>query len=388
MKPLEKIIVLDFSQYLAGPSASLRLADMGARVIKIERPNRGDGSRAMKLKNMEVDGDSLLFHTINRNKESFTADLKLPEDLNMVKKLIGYADVMIENFRPGVMEKIGLGYDTVRKINPRIVYGTVTGYGEKGPWVRKPGQDLLLQAMSGLAWLNGDSDQPPMPFALSVTDMYTGVHLSQGILACLFRRFKTGEGGLVQVNLLESILDMQFEVITTYLNDGHQMPQRSQYNNAHAYLSAPYGIYETSDNYIALAMGSILKLGKILDIPELLSYTDRKTWFDQRDEIKMIIGNKLEKQTTSYWLNILQAAGYWCSEVYTWDQLLESEGFRALDFLQNIARPGCPELMTSRCPVRINKDTFKSRKWAPVLGEDTQRIIDEFHLNAEKEGLK
>ena len=206
MKPLENMIVLDFSQYLAGPSAALRLADMGARVIKIERPESGDGSRQMKLHNLDSMGDSVLFQTINRNKQSFCADLKSPEDMNMVKKLIRRSDVMIENFRPGVMKKIGLDYETVKSINPRMVYGTVTGYGATGPWNKKPGQDLLVQSISGLAWLNGDDGQPPMPFALSLADSYTGIHLAEGIMACLFRRFSTGLGGLVEVSLLESIL--------------------------------------------------------------------------------------------------------------------------------------------------------------------------------------
>ena len=236
MKPLEGMIVLDFSQYLAGPSAALRLADLGARVIKIERPGSGDGSRPMKLHNLESMGDSVLFQTINRNKESFCANLKSPEDMAMVKRLIARADVMIENFRPGVMKKMGLDYESVRRINPRLVYGTVTGYGTTGPWIKKPGQDLLVQSISGLAWLNGDDGQPPMPFALSLADSYTGIHLAEGIMACLLRRFTTGQGGLVEVSLLESVLDLQFEVITTYLNDGHQPPKRSAYHNAHAYL--------------------------------------------------------------------------------------------------------------------------------------------------------
>ena len=136
MNLLDGIIVLDFSQYLAGPSATLRLADLGARVIKIERVNGGDGSRSMQLKNLTVDNDSLLFHTINRNKESFTCDLKNKNDLKMVKRLIAKADVMVENFRPGVMDKIGLGYDIVKEINPKIIYATVTGYGTEGPWAK------------------------------------------------------------------------------------------------------------------------------------------------------------------------------------------------------------------------------------------------------------
>src|SRR5439155_5236408 len=212
MKPLEGLTVLEFAQYMAGPSAGLRLADLGARVIKIERPKGGEGGRQLAIKNLFIDGDSLVFHTINRNKESFAADLKSPQDLGTVRRLIVRADVVTHNFRPGVMEKIGLDWATVRQLNPRIVYAEVTGYGSEGPWKNKPGQDLLVQALSGLAWLSGNADQGPVPMGLAVVDILCGSHLVQGILAALVRRGKTGKGAYVQVSLLESILDFQFEV--------------------------------------------------------------------------------------------------------------------------------------------------------------------------------
>lgn len=380
MKPLDGIIVLDFSQFLAGPSAALRLADLGARVIKIERPGSGDGSRQMKLHNLCSDGDSVLFQTINRNKESYCANLKSPDDFEKIKKLIQKSDVMIENFRPGVMKKIGLDYEEVKKINPTIVYGTVTGYGSFGPWEKKPGQDLLVQSLSGLTWLNGNQDQPPTPFALSVADCYTGIHLAEGILACLFRRFTTKTGGHVEVSLLESIIDMQFEVLTTYLNDGYHAPVRSKLNNAHAYLSAPYGIYETSDGYIALAMGSITDLGNYLNSDILKSFTCKEDWFKRRDEIKEILSKILVTDTTEHWLHLLQSHNYWCSDVLSWEQLLAQDSFQSLEFLQTIKRPDGHNLITSRCPISFHFQHLFSSKWAPVLGEDTEKINYEFQL--------
>src|SRR6266702_2886622 len=284
MKPLTGLVVVDFSQFLSGPSASLRLADLGARVIKIERPGTGDLCRQLYISNLSLDGDSTLFHSINRNKQSYAADLKNSDDLDHVRKLLTQVDVMIQNFRPGVIEKIGLGYDVVRLLNPRLVYGEITGYGNVGPWRDKPGQDLLVQSLSGLPYLNGDASQPPVPFGLAVADMMAGAHLVQGLLATLLRRGVTGLGGKVEVSLIESTLDFQFEVLTTYLNDGGKSPQRSAVNNAHAYLGAPYGIYATADGYLALAMGSILKLGQLLQCPELAAYTDPASLFDQRDE--------------------------------------------------------------------------------------------------------
>src|ERR1035438_8858853 len=168
MKPLEGLVVLDFSQFLAGPAAALRLADLGARVIKIERPQTGDLCRQLYISNLQLDGDSTLFHSINRNKESFAADLKEESDRQIVRGLVARADVLIENFRPGVIERLGFDYETVRAYNERLVYAEVTGYGKDGPWREKPGQDLLIQSLSGLTWLNGDADRPPTPFGLAV----------------------------------------------------------------------------------------------------------------------------------------------------------------------------------------------------------------------------
>ncbi len=380
MFPLSGLVVLDFSQFLAGPSAALRLADLGARVIKVERPLTGDGSRQLSLSNQMVEENSLLFHTINRSKESFTANLKDAADLEKVKKLIAQADVLIENFRPGVMDKIGLGYELSKTLNPRLVYASVTGYGNSGPWVKKPGQDLLIQSMSGLAWLNGDHDQPPTPFALSVADSLAGAHLVEGILACLIRRGKTQQGGRVEVSLMESLLSMQFEVLTTWLNDGHQPPRRCAKNNAHAWLGAPYGIYQTADGYIALAMGSVIELATIFASDELATYTDPTTWFSQRDEIKALIAAILLRHSTQHWIQRLEQHRYWCAEVYDWKTLYASEGFKALDMTQTITLGSGKKITLLRCPLRINGQRSAVLHPAPRLGIDTARITADFNL--------
>jgi CoA:oxalate CoA-transferase len=380
MKPLQGITVLDFSQFLSGPSAALRLADLGARVIKIERPIHGDSSRQLPVKNLVIDRDSVVFHTINRNKESYAANLKDPKDVLKVKQLIHSADVLIENFRPGTMDKLGLDYETVKEMNPKLIYASVTGYGKEGPWKGKPGQDLLLQSLSGLAWLNGNEDQPPLPFGLAVADMFAGAHLAQGILACLVRRGTTGEGGLVEVSLLESILDFQFEVLTTHLNDGGELPVRSSINNAHAYLGAPYGIYSTKDGYIALAMGSVITLGRLIECDELKAFTNPDSWFTQRDEIKAVLANHLKLKTTQDWLDVLEPADYWCADVFDWEKLFQHEGFKILDMVQEVNRPGADPIRTLRCPIRINGEIYKSDKGAPRVGEDNESIETEFIL--------
>jgi crotonobetainyl-CoA:carnitine CoA-transferase CaiB-like acyl-CoA transferase len=380
MKPLENLVVLDFSQFLAGPAAAMRLADLGARVIKIERPGTGDICRQLYISNLGVEGDSTLFHSINRNKQGYAADLKNPADLDKVLRLIARADVLIENFRPGVMEKLGLDYGSVEALNPRLVYGTVTGYGTKGPWVGKPGQDLLAQSMSGLAWLSGDHEEGPVPMGLAVADLAASAHLVQGILACLVRRGVTGAGGRVEVSLLESILDLQFEVITTHLNDGYCEPRRSSVRNAHAYLGAPYGIYATADGHLALAMGSIPVLGELLECPALLAYQERQSWFDRRDEIKGILRDHLSTRDTAHWLAILEPADIWCADVMSWSRLRQTEGYQALDMEQEIRCPAGTPLQTLRCPIRIDGGVYKSPVGAPAIGQHTSGIDAEFML--------
>jgi len=380
MKPLAGLIVLDFSQFLAGPAAAMRLADLGARVIKIERPVGGDICRQLYISNLGLEGDSTLFHSINRNKEGFAADLKNPNDLAQVRQLIQRADVFIENFRPGVMEKLGLDFASVSEMNPRLVYGTVTGYGTKGPWVGKPGQDLLAQSMSGLTWLSGNDGEPPVPMGISVADLTASAHLVEGILACLVRRGITGAGGRVEVSLMESILDLQFEVITTHLNDGGEPPRRSAVSNGHAYLGAPYGIYATSDGYLALAMGAVPKLGELLGCAPLLEFSDKKTWFTRRDEIKGILRDHLKSQTTAHWLGILEPADIWCAEIMSWQKLRTTDGYKALDMEQVVRCPQGTPMATLRCPIRIDGEVYKSSTGAPSIGQHTSSIIEEFHL--------
>jgi crotonobetainyl-CoA:carnitine CoA-transferase CaiB-like acyl-CoA transferase len=380
MKPLEGLLVLEFSQFMAAPTAGLRLADLGARVIKIERPIKGEAGRQIAIRNIFVDGSSLVFHTINRNKESYAADLKDPEDLARIKKLIQQADVITHNFRPGVMEKIGLDYEAVKAINPRIVYGVVTGYGNKGPWASRPGQDLLIQSLSGLAYLSDTKDTGPVPFGLATADMICGAHFVQGILAALIKRAKTNQGVLVEVSLLESTLDLQFEVITTYLNDGGKLPQRSAVKgNGHAYLSAPYGIYQTKDNYLSLAMGDLHKIGNTIGV-DLSGYVEKATWFDNRDEIMAQLANQIKLKTTAQWLQLLETAGIWCSEVLNYEQALQHEGVKVLGMQQQVTLPDGSSLSTTRCPIRINGHKLYSDKAAPRPGAQTETINHQYNL--------
>jgi CoA:oxalate CoA-transferase len=381
--PLKGLTVLEFSQYLSGPSAGLRLADMGARVIKIERPKGGDACRQLSIKNLWADdGSSLLFHTINRNKESFAADLKNPDDILLIKELIKDADVITHNFRPGVMEKVGLGYDAVKETNPKIIYAEITGYGKEGPWKKRPGQDLLLQSMSGLVYTSGNEKDNPVPFGIAIADIICGAHLVQGILAALIRRQKKGTGALIEVSLMESLLDFQFELLTTYYSS-RQLPKRSLINNGHPLLSAPYGIYATSDSFIAIAMVAIQQLAAALECKELEKFTQQEA-FSCRDEIKDILAKFLETQPSSFWLKKLHAHNVWAMQVFNWQQMKSHPAYQSLQMEQTLIPPEGKSIITTRCPIRINGERLFSDKPAPQLGEQNKKIRQELLLKTEQ----
>jgi CoA:oxalate CoA-transferase len=379
-RPLQGLLVVDFSQFLSGSLATLRLADMGARVIKIERPGSGDLGRTIYLSDTDVHGENTLFHAINRNKESYAADLKNSDHQGKLRQMVSRADVMVQNFRPGVIERLGFGYADVSRINNRIVYGIVSGYGNAEVWRNRPGQDLLAQARSGIMWLSGNDGDPPTPMALAIADMLAGHNLCEGILACLVRRSITGRGGLVETSLIEALLDFQFEVLTTHLNDGRRPPRRSAYRNAHAYLAAPYGVYDTADGYLAIAMTNLPTLGKLLELPELEKISDPGDGFRNRDSIKQTIARRLKEQSSEHWLEILNAADIWCSEVLDWPKLCASEAFRQLDMVQTLRDEANVEILTTRLPLRLDGNVLKNERLAPKVGQHNAIIDEEFGL--------
>lgn len=373
-QPLQGIVVLEFSQYLSGPSAGLRLADLGARVIKIERPGTGEAGRKLAIKDLWVDDNSLLFHTINRNKESFTANLKDADDLYVINQLIAKADVLIHNFRPEVMGKNGLDYASVQHINPRLIYAEISGYGKKGPWKDKPGQDLLLQAMSGLAYTTGNSGQAPVPFGISIGDIIAGAHVVQGILAALIRRQKNGKGALIEVSMLESLLDFQFELLTTYYTT-QQQPLRSAVANGQPLLSAPYGIYATADGHIAIAMMDIHVLADTIGCFALHAF-HKEDAFVQRDAIKTALAVHLQQQPTAVWLRMLHDAGLWAMEVLNWQQLTTTAAYQTLQ-MEQVVLAADKQIVTTRCPIRINGKRLMFDRPAPQLGAHNERIRQE-----------
>jgi len=363
--PLAGIRVLDFSQFLAGPYAALKLADMGAEVVKVERAGVGDLSRYLYLTDTKIGGESTIFHAINRNKSSIAIDLKSADDSAAIAKLIAGADVVLQNFRPGVMERLGFGYEAVRAINPRIVYGSVTG-----PWVDLPGQDLLAQARAGVMWLSGGAEDGPVAVGMPIADILAGAALAQGILALLFRRERQGVGGQIETSLIEVLADLQFEMLTTWLNDGRRMPTRSSNNPAHAYLAAPYGVYATADGHVAIAMGKLDLLAEITGLASEIAGLDA---FAERDKIKAGLADCLRQRPSAEWMAAFVAADIWAAPVMDWQALMGSGVMSSLDMLQEVRR-GPVALHTTRLPMRFDGVRPASPRAAPTLGDANELL--------------
>lgn len=363
--PLAGLKVLDFSQFLAGPYATLRLADLGADVIKIERKGKGDLSRYLYVSDVLIDGESTVFHAINRGKRSFAVDLKSQSDREVIWRLVDQADVVVQNFRPGVIERLGFGPDAVIARNQRIVYGSVSGYGRGNQWEELPGQDLLAQARSGIMWLTGAEHHGPVAIGLPVADVLAGAALAQGILALLVRRGITGKGGHVETSLIEAVADLQFELLSTFLNDGRRTPARPRNNPAHAYLAAPYGVYQARDGHVAIAMNELDALFKCIgaDLP-----LDGLDPFKDRDVIAQVIADRLKDECTQHWTNLMEAAGLWAAPVMDWNALIASQVLQSLGMIGETER-GSHKINALLSPIRIDGERPSAVAPAPNLSE-------------------
>jgi CoA:oxalate CoA-transferase len=351
--PLDGTVVLDFSQFLAGPVAALRLADLGARVIKVERPVTGEIGRTLAFAGRWIDGDTASFHAMNRNKEAVVADLKDPADLALVLDLVRRADVLLHNFRPGVMERLGLDHGTVAELNPGLVYASASGYGPVGPWAGRPGQDLLAQSVSALPWVNGPGDRP-VTVGLSLADHLLSCHIAQGVVALLVRRARTGRGGLVETSLLEGMLDLQLERLTDRLSG----PDLADAEPAQPADAAVSGVFPTQDGWLALSAAPD-RLARLL-----------RTSATTPAELPAL----LRSRTTDAWLDLLDGDDVWCSPVLTLEELLEHDAFRAVSMTQTVERTprepgGTPvRITTTRSPIRIDGERLVSGRGAPRLG--------------------
>jgi crotonobetainyl-CoA:carnitine CoA-transferase CaiB-like acyl-CoA transferase len=311
--PLAGLRVLDFTALLQGPLATQILADLGADVIKLEKQG-GEWMRHWGVFMTRTHGETDAFLAFNRNKRSIEADLRDDADRERVLELIAKADIVVENFRPGVMDKLGLGYETLHSMNPRLIYAAASGFGQTGPYSRKPGQDYLVQAIAGAMWLTGRRDDPPFLFGAAVADEFTGLHLALGILAALMHREKTGVGQRIDVDLLGGVMALQQQELTSYLNHG-QLPERPQGNVGHPGITAPCGVYTTANGHLLLSMVPCPKLGDILGVDWLARYDTNDKMMAARDEVYARLAELFVQNTTEYWLDLLSVHDVWCAPV-------------------------------------------------------------------------
>ncbi len=313
MNALEGIKVVSFNHFLMGPAGMQILGDLGADVIAVE-PIGGAFQRQWGGANRKVDGESLLFLCANRNKRSMALDLKSERGVEIARKLAMGADVIAENFRPGVMDRLGLGYEDVRAGNPGVIYASASGYGPGGPYVNRPGQDMLIQAISGLAAVTGDDEDGARPVGVSAVDHHGAMILAMSILAALINRNRTGAGCRVDVNLLSAALDLQMESLTCFLNGPRPETIRHPKRSGGWMFPAPYGAYETADGHLVLSFADMPTLAKALEEPTLAEFGNDET-FPRRTEIIPIVERALLKRTTAEWERILTEHKLWHAPV-------------------------------------------------------------------------
>jgi crotonobetainyl-CoA:carnitine CoA-transferase CaiB-like acyl-CoA transferase len=371
---LEGVRVLDFTQMMMGPWATQFLGDMGADVVKVERPGAGEWERGLRAMGELLGGQSPFFLAMNRNKRSVTLNLKHPRAREVVLRLAAAADLVTENFRPGVMDRLGIGYEALRAVNPSLVYVAGTGYGPDGPYADRPGQDLLVQSVSGLAAYGGRRDDPPTPAGSSIVDASTALLLAFSAMVGLFHRERTGQGQRIDVSLLGTAVALQCQELAAFLNSGRRF-ERSQAGIGGAWLSAPFGIYRTADGHLALAMGSLAVLGELLDLPELAAYdTPERAWAD-RDHVYRLLAARLPERPTADWLARLATRDVWCAPVQTFDRLVDDPQVAHNQLLTTVDYPGLGEVRVVGVPARFSGTPGTIRLGPPAVGQHTDEVL-------------
>jgi crotonobetainyl-CoA:carnitine CoA-transferase CaiB-like acyl-CoA transferase len=373
---LDGVRVLDASQMLAGPLCALRLGDLGADVLKIEPPGQGEWARTHGFANAELDGETTAFLALNRNKRSVAVNLKHPDGLEVLYDLARRSDVFIQNFRVGTAERLGVGYERLREVNPRLVYCSITGYGERGPHVARPGQDLVVQGYSGSMWAVGSDDDPPTPSALWAVDAMAAYQAAIGILAALHARAHTHEGQKVEVSLFGCVLDVQLQELVTFLNLGIA-PRRSGEWSAHALLPAPYGVYRTADGWLTLAMAPLHVLGEALDDDRLRAMTAWSDGVDRRDEVIRIVREIMPTRTTPEWIELLDRHKLWAGPVYMYSDLAEDPHVRETGMLTSVRHPTIGELRMPAAPIGLSATPAAIDRPPPLLAEHTREILSD-----------
>ncbi|WP_435251378.1 CaiB/BaiF CoA transferase family protein [Streptomyces tendae] len=374
--------VLDCSIAMAGPFAAQRLGDLGADVVKVE-PVTGEWQRHAAAGGAAGNRINVSFLSLNRNKRSLAVDLKDPAGKEVLRRLVAGADVFLQNYRPGVADRLGVDYASLTSINPSLVYVSISGYGEDGPYAQRPGQDLLLQAMSGAMLSSGRSGEAPRAAGQYLVDAVTASTAFEGVLAALLHRERTGEGQLVTVNMLDAVTTLQMQELSVHTVGG--LPQnRSAEPHAHVYIRSPYGAFQTSDGYLVLAFPPLKKLGEILGEDSFLSMEDEEHGWTHRDEIFARTAARLLTRPSRHWLDAFAAAGIWAGPVYGYADLVQDPQIRHNGTFVTYDHPTEGSVTVPGFPYRFSATPPRIDRGAPLVGEHTREVLTEAGL-AERE---
>ncbi|MEO6910116.1 MAG: CoA transferase [Edaphobacter sp.] len=371
---LKGIRIISFTQFLLGPAGVQHLADLGADVVKVE-PLTGAWERHWTGGEHYLNGTSVFHLLTNRNSRSIAIDLKHPEGRAIAQRLAETADVVIQNYRPGVIERLGIDCDELRRRNPRLIYVSASGYGDGGPNRDLPGQDLLIQAMTGLADITGSSDGPPIAAASPVVDHHGAALLAMGVLAALLHRVNTGEGQHLKLNMVQAAMDLQRETITYHLN-GFPI-ERSRTGLATNYHPAPYGIYQTKDGYIALSVSPIKSLYEGTGDERLNEFLGPHDAWEKRGEICAVVTQIIAGKTTAEWVEQLRAHSVWVQPVNSYDQCMEDPAVRWLDPVTEITAGKTGPVKLLKFPMNFSAGTPALRYPPPEVGEHTTEVLRE-----------
>jgi crotonobetainyl-CoA:carnitine CoA-transferase CaiB-like acyl-CoA transferase len=371
--------VLDCTMAMAGPFAALRLGDLGADVIKVE-PVKGEWHRFISAGNAMGERVNTSFLSLNRNKRSLSVDLKTPEGKEVLTGLVKTSDVFLQNYRPGVAERLGIDYPNLSSLNPRLVYVSMSGYGSSGPYATKAGQDLLLQALSGSMFSVGRATDPPAPAGLYVVDAVTAYNAFEGVLAGLLHRERTGEGQLVEVNMLDSIVTFQMQELSAF-TVGRKPQSRSKEPHGHVYIRAPYGVYETKDGYIVLSYTPLGKLGETIGEPSFSEMNDETDTWTRRDEIFAKVKERLKTRSSQEWLEAFAAQHFWAAPVYGYADVVEDVQVKHNGTFVEYQHPTEGWVKTPGFAIKFSKAPSKVERGAPLNGQHTREILRELKYN-------
>lgn len=372
MKPLQGIRVIDLSRILSGPYCTMTLADMGAEVIKVEAPS-GDDTR--KWGPPFVESESAYFLSVNRNKKSIVINLKEEKGKEILLKLIKDADVVVENFRPGTIDRLGIGYDVLKQTNPKIILASISGYGQTGPYTKKPGYDVIAQGMGGLTSVTGEPGKPPVKAGFSIADIGTGMWAVIGIQNALIARGQTGEGQWVDASLLDTMISWQTYLAGNYFASGENpTPQGGAHPNI-----VPYQLFESSDGYFNVAVGNENLWAKFCEVIEESELKDKfptnSDRVQNREEVVSYLQNIFYNKTTKEWIDSFEAVGIPSGPVMTFSDIYSDPHVLAREQLVEADHPTAGKIKMTGIPVKLSATPGEILTAPPLLGEHTQEIL-------------